>query len=114
MAYRKEFEVKESIDYLDVSLWSMSRWSNRYMSDGIEKYITSSQGGKRREVISVRMHKGVSDKLNDSTAPLLGYNHAIEWIKEQYGITLKYNILRTYMKRHFGVKLKTPRKSRYK
>lgn len=151
MAYRKEFELKETIDhleylrkkasnqriktrllflilkddprfvtradlgnYLGVSLWTMSRWRNTYISEGIEHYISSSQGGKRREVISVDIHKGLSDKLHDSKAPLLGYNHAVEWVKEQYGITLKYNTLRTYMKRHFGTKLKTPRKSHYK
>jgi len=151
MASKKEFIVKESIEYLEdlrkkssnqriktrllflilkdsprfkkrsdlgnflgVSLWSMSRWSTRYTSEGIEKYITSSQGGKRRGVISKQIHKALSDKLHDSTTPLLGYNHAVEWVKEQYGVTLKYNTLRTYMKRHFGTKLKVPRKSHYK
>jgi hypothetical protein len=37
----------------------------------------------------------------------------LQWVETQYGKKIKYNTLRTYMKRHFGSKLKVPRKFHY-
>ena len=99
---------------LDVSVSSLRRWRITYQTKGLSHLLTISNGGKRREVVTSDIHKGLEKKVNDSVDPLLGYNHAVEWVKEKYGIVLKYNTLRTYMKRHFKTKLKVPRKSHYK
>ena len=99
---------------LDVSVSSLRRWRLVYQTKGLTQLLTISNGGKRREVVTPDIHKGLEKKVNDSKDPLLGYNHAIEWVKDEFGIVLKYNTLRTYMKRHFKTKLKIPRKSHYK
>jgi transposase len=99
---------------LDVSVSSLRRWRIIYQTKGLSELLTISNGGKRREVVTPDIHKGLEKKVNDSENPLLGYNHAIEWVKEEFGVILKYNTLRTYMKRHFKTKLKVPRKSHYK
>ena len=109
------FKTLEALaQHLDVSVSSLSRWQVTYKKDGLSKLLTISNGGKRREVVTNDIHMGLELKVNDSENPLLGYNHAIEWVKEEFGIELKYNTLRTYMKRHFKTKLKVPRKSHYK
>jgi len=109
------FKTLESIaEHLDVSVSSLSRWQVIYKQEGLSKLLTISNGGKRREVVTPDIHKGLELKVNDSENPLLGYNHAVEWVKEEFGVVLKYNTLRTYMKRHFKTKLKVPRKSHYK
>ena len=99
---------------LDVSVSSLRRWRIIYQTKGLTQLLTISNGGKRREVVTLDIHKGLEKKVNNSDDPLLGYNHAIEWVKDEFGVVLKYNTLRTYMKLHFKTKLKIPRKSHYK
>lgn len=109
------FKTLASIaEYLDTSVSSLRRWRISYQTKGLTGLLTVSNGGKRREVVTSEMHKALDVKVKDSENPFLGYNHAIEWIKEKFGVELKYNTLRTYMKRHFKTKLKVPRKSHYK
>lgn len=105
---------KELATYLNISESSLRRWAKVYSESGLEVLLKISNGGKRRMVVSPEVHQGLASKLNNSSDPLLGYTDAIAWVKEHYDITLKYNTLRTYMKRHFGTKLKVPRKSHYK
>ena len=73
-----------------------------------------NSGGKRRETVPSSIHKAIKDKLNDSSAPLQGYNDAVLWIKQEFGYELKYHTVRAFMIRNFGSKLKIPRKSHYK
>jgi transposase len=109
------FRVLDDLsNYLDVSKASLRRWAKLYDESGLEILLTISNGGKRREVVPFSIHKGLEEQLHNSNDPLLGYHHAIDWVKSTYGVELKYNTLRMYMKRHFGTKLKIPRKSHYK
>ena len=109
------FSTLDSLSqHLDVSVSSLRRWRIVYQTKGLDQLLIISNGGKRREVVTVDIHKGLEKKVNNSDDPLLEYNHAIEWVKDEFGVVLKYNTLRTYMKRHFKTKLKIPRKSHYK
>lgn len=105
---------KELSEYLHVSESTLRRWTNTYNEFGLDKLLTIPLGGKRREVITPSIHSALKLKLEDSTNCLLGYNDAVDWVYHHYGVQIKYNTLRTYMKRHFGTKLKIPRKSHYK
>jgi transposase len=100
--------------HLNVSESSIRRWAKVYMESGLETMRKISNGGKRRMVVTPDVHKGLETKLKNSSEPLMGYNEALSWVEEQYGKRFKYNTLRSYMIRHFGSKLKTPRKSHYK
>jgi transposase len=101
-------------EYLNVNESTIYRWSKTYKESGLKQLMHIPLGGKRREVVTSLIHKGLKDKLADSENALLGYNDAVNWVEKNYSIRLKYNTLRTYMKRHFGTKLKVPRKSHYK
>lgn len=101
-------------EYLNISESTLRRWTNTYNELGLHGLLNIPLGGKRREVVTQTIAKGLKIKLEDSKAPLLGYHDAVNWVKQQYNVTIKYNTLRTYMKRHFGTKLKVPRKSHYK
>lgn len=111
---KKYSTQKDLASYLNVSESSMRRWANVYNESGLESMLKISNGGKRRMVITPDVHKGIELKLKNSSNPLLGYNDAIQWVQIEFGKTFKYNTLRTYMIRHFGSKLKVPRKSHYK
>lgn len=110
---KQKMSQEELSLHLNVSESSLRRWAKVYSESGLEKMLKISNGGKRRMVITPDMHKGLALKLQNSSDPLLGYNEALQWVETQYGKKVKYNTLRTYMKRHFGSKLKVPRKFHY-
>ena len=112
---KKKFLTRELLaEYLGVSPRSLYSWTKEYKKQGIEKFLTISSGGKRRETVTGKVHSALKEKLNDSEHPLLGYQDAVVWVEKELGIKLNYQTLRAYMKRNFGTKLKVPRKSHYK
>lgn len=111
---KQEMSQKNLALHLNVSESSLRRWAKVYSESGLESMLKISNGGKRRMVITPDIHASLASKLENSSDPLLGYNDALQWVETQFDRKFKYNTLRTYMKRHFGSKLKVPRKSHYK
>ncbi|OEK09882.1 hypothetical protein A8C32_10255 [Flavivirga aquatica] len=110
-----KYSTREQLaDYLNINEATLRIWSKIYIESGLASLLTISSGGPNNTKVSSNVHKGLEEKLNDSSNPLLGYNDAVSWVKKTFDIDIKYNTLRTYMKRHFGTKLKVPRKSHYK
>lgn len=103
----------ELSSHLGIHIRTMERWLTRYSTGGLKPFLASHHKGNQKKIISKSLHQKLELKLKDSTSPLQGYWHAVQWIKGE-GVDIKYNTLRTYMIRHFGTKLKAPRKSHYK
>jgi transposase len=101
-------------NFLGVNITTLNKWTDKYRESGLEGILSMNSGGKRRETVPASIHKEIKDKLNDSSAPLQGYNDAVLWIKQEFGYELKYHTVRAFMIRNFGSKLKIPRKSHYK
>jgi transposase len=113
----KEKKFKRRVDlanHLGIGIASLDRWTRVYTESGLESMLTISNGGARRNCIPQEVHEGLAEKVYDSNAPFLGYWDAVDWVRQEYGLNLKYNTLRTYLIRHFNTKLKSPRKSHYK
>ena len=113
----KEGKLKgqlEIANHLSVDYATVKRWLKQYKEEGFKSLTTLKQGGQRRSVIIPEIHESLSLKLSDSNQPLLGYCDAVLWVKDKHELEIKYNTLRTYLKRHFKTKLKAPRKSHYK
>ena len=100
--------------FLGVNITTLNKWTDKYKDSGLQGMLEIKSGGKRRETVPGSIHKEIEDKLNDSTAPLQGYNDAVSWIKQEFGYEIKYHTVRAFMIRNFGTKLKIPRKSHYK
>ncbi|MEP1487872.1 MAG: winged helix-turn-helix domain-containing protein [Algibacter sp.] len=110
-----KFKTRENLaEYLSLSEATLRVWSKLYMKLGLDALFKISSGGANHTKITETLHKVLELKLNDSACPLLGYNDVVNWVKKEFDIDIKYNTLRTYMKRHFGSKLKVPRKSHYR
>lgn len=117
LIYTKEGKFKGQLElsnYLGVDYSTVKRWLKKYREGGLSSLTQLNIGGQRPSVISPELHEALSEKLNDSRNPLLGYLDAVLWVKNNHGINLKYTTLREYMIRHFKTKLKEPRKSHYK
>ena len=104
----------ELADYLGVHIRTMERWLNCYKSGGVEEMLTDKPKNKQSKIITPIIHEGLKARVNDPHNPFLGYWDAQNWVKQQYGIEVKYQRIREYLIQHFKTKLKTPRKSHYK
>jgi len=93
---------------------TLEHWTKEYSKVGIHSFIQDPRGGARRTCMSKTAHLQLQQKVNDSEHPFMGYKEALLWFKENISEDMKYNTLRTYLIRHFGTKLKMPRKSHYK
>lgn len=113
----KEGQFHRRIDlaaHLGIDYATLKRWLKQYREEGLESLLQLKSGGNRRSAISESIHRGLEEKLNDSKDPLLGYWHAVIWVKDHYGEEVNYQTLRSYMIRHFKSGIKQPRKSHYK
>lgn len=105
---------KQLADYLLVDIRTMERWLNKYKAGGVEEMLNDKPRNKPSKFITPEVHKGLELKVNDPHHPFLGYWDAQNWVKQEYGIDVKYHRIREYLKQHFKTKLKSPRKSHYK
>ena len=111
----KRFKTRKVLaDYLDISPRTQQRWTKQYVERGIEGLLTDEPKNLRSRIITPEIHQGLSERVHSSTEPFLGYWEAQSWVLEQYGVEVKYHLLRHYLIQHFKTKLKSPRKSHYK
>jgi transposase len=110
-----KFKRREDLAaHLGIGFASLNRWTKVYKESGLDTMLEISSGGVRKHSVLEPIHDELKDKLHDSGNPLLGYWDAVLWIKDNFGLEVKYNTIRTYLIRNFKTKLKSPRKSHYK
>jgi len=101
--------------HLGYHIRSMEIWLKVYKEEGIEAMLIGSKPRKpKKRSISKEVHDGLATKLNDSFGGFSSYVDAVEWVKENYGISYPYSTLRDYMIKVFRTKIKKPRKSHIK
>lgn len=109
------FDTRQELaDYLLVHIRTLERWVNDYKHGGVVLMLNDRPKNKQSKIITPAIHKGLEQRVNDPHNPFLGYWDAQNWVKQEYGIDVKYQRIREYLKQHFKTKLKTPRKSHYK
>ena len=117
LIYTKEDKYKTQTilaTHLGIDYSSLKRWFKLYREEGLASYLKIKSGGYKVSIITPEIHQKLEQKLNNSSNPLKGYWEAQEWVRDNFGLEIKYNTLRTYLIRHFKTKIKAPRKSHYK
>src|SRR5690606_10010464 len=117
LIYIKEnkFKTRQEVsDFLGIHIRTLERWVSNYKSGGINEMLNDQPKNKQSKIITPEIHKGLEQRVNDPNNPFLGYWDAQEWVNEKYGVEVKYQRIREYLKQHFKTKLKAPRKSHYK
>ena len=110
-----KFETRQQVaDSVSVHIRTLEHWLKDYKEGGIDQMLTDKPRKKTSKIITAEIHNGLSQRVNDSHNPFLGYWDAQNWVKQQYGVDVKYHRIREYLIQHFKTKLKTPRKSHYK
>jgi len=90
---------------------SIQTWRAKYQKEGINGLLTDGRVGFKPSIISTTAHKKIGTKLNAPEAAFTSYKQLHEWVEKNLINGVNYNSLRHYVKRHFGAKLKVPRKS---
>ena len=90
---------------------SIQSWRTIYLDQGIQGLLRHNKGGKRREVITPETHKAIEKRLRSSEDAFGSFKELQEWVDEHYIKGIKYVTINSYVKRHFGAKLKVARKS---
>lgn len=98
-------------NHLGISLRCLENWVGEYNSEGIEGFLAVRPRRKGSGIIGPEVHQGLASRVNDGSAPFKGYWEAQQWIMEEYGLEVKYHRVREYLIKHFGTKVKRPRKS---
>jgi len=111
----KKFVTQKILStYLGISYTTLKRWLQEYNEEGLESYLSIKVGGNRASVIPVEVHSALAARVTSSSNSFKGYWDVQMWIKDEFGLAIKYNTVRTYLIRHFKTKIKSPRKSHYK
>lgn len=111
----EKFNTRQEVaDYVLVSLRTLERWIDTYKAEGLESLLTNKPKPKQSKFITPIIHEELSRRVNDPHNPFLGYYDAKEWVKNEFGVEVQYNLIRRYLINHFKTKLKSPRKSHYK
>lgn len=109
------FNTRESLAvYLGINIRTQERWILRYISGGINRLLIDKSKNISSRIITPEIHQGLSERVNSSDNPFLGYWEAVQWVKNKYDTDVTYHNLRVYLIKHFKTKLKVPRKSHYK
>lgn len=110
-----KFETRQGVaNYVGVHIRTLERWINNYKIGGIDQMLLDKPKNKTSKIITPTIHNGLRERVNDAHNPFLGYWDAQNWVKQEYGVDIKYQRIREYLIQHFKTKLKTPRKSHYK
>ena len=101
----------ELADKVGVNQNSIQTWRTKYKNEGIKGLLKDGRIGFKPSIINPVAHKKIELKLNAPEAAFTSYKQLHQWVEKHLIECVNYNSLRHYVKRHFGAKLKVPRKS---
>jgi transposase len=107
----KAFSKRELADALGVNHNSVQTWRTAYKKEGLSALLKFERGGFKPSVIPPRVHRAIEKRLKNPIRAFNGYEQLRRWIDEHYLPAINYQTVNSYVKRHFGAKLKVARKS---
>lgn len=111
---KKDNTRQDLADYLQIHIRTLERWINTYKSEGLESMLKDKPKNKQSKIITQEIHDGLSARVYDVNNSFLGYWDAQRWVAAEYGVEVKYQRIREYLIKHFGTKVKSPRRSHVK
>ena len=96
---------------LGVSGQSVHTWRRNYLKGGLPLLLQDQRGGFKQATIPLTIKEQLDKRLSSPTDGFTSYKQVQQWLKDTFGIEMKYSALYQFLKRHFHVKLKVGRKS---
>lgn len=101
----------ELAEIIGVNHNSIQSWRTKYINGGVGELLQDGRIGFKPSIIKTSVHKKIGLELNKEEASFSSYKQLHVWVDKNLIKGVNYNSLRHYVKRHFGAKLKVPRKS---
>lgn len=102
---------KELAIHLGIHPRSLEKWIVQYKEHGLDDLLVIKPKRKGSKIITPEIHEGLKTRVHDAQNPFRGYWDARQWVQEEYGVEVNYQRVREYLIKHFGTKVKRPRKS---
>ncbi len=103
---------KESLALaLGLSGQSVHTWRRNYLKGGLSLLLEDNRGGFKEATIPLRVKEQLDKRLSSPTQGFTSYKEVQQWLKDSFGIEIKYSALYQFLRRNFGVKLKVGRKT---
>ena|SRR5437899_1182358 len=93
---------------------SIQIWRKKYLQGGINELLFHRKTGFKPSLITPEAHKSIETKLNEPLEGFTSFKELQQWVDENFVKGIKYVTINSYVKRHFGAKLKVARKSHIK
>ena len=111
----KRFKTRQELcNFLGLNKRTQERWVNRYKRGGLSSYLAPTIRNTTAYLIPKDVQEGLKECVYDSKVGFSSYVQAQQWVKEQYGLELKYNTIRQFLINKYKTKIKQPRKSHIK
>jgi hypothetical protein len=96
--------------YLSEHIRTLERSIANYKHGASEEMLEFKPRRKGSKIITKQIHEGLDKRVNDRKNSFKGYCDAQKWIETTFEKKVKYHRVRSYMIKHFGAKVKSPRK----
>lgn len=96
---------------LSVNHNTIQKWRVLYKEGGMTALLSDGRGGHKPSLINEEVHKAIAQKLNNPHEAFRSFEELRAWVDKHYVPGINYHTVNKYVKRHFGAKLKTARKS---
>ena len=94
-----------------VSSDTISNYKKLYIGAGLSALLTETRGGAKPSALRKEQCQVVEQRLSNPKGGFTSYQQAMQWINETFGLSMKYQAVNKYLKRHFHTKLKVGRKT---
>ena len=89
-------------------------WLKSYKQEGIVGYLKVRSRGSRREEVPQEVKQALAEQLSNPSTTITSYLELLEWVENNFGISLKYKTLYSHCRKHHNSVLKVSRKSHHK
>lgn len=93
---------------------SVNKWRKMYIVGGLENLLQHNKKGFKPSSFNELEYQQLEDKLNNSENGLVGYKELQRWIETEMNKNIKYKTIYSFVRIHFGTKIKVARKSHVK
>lgn len=93
---------------------SVQKWRNLYIEGGLTALLSHNKIGFKPSSFSEDEYSQLKDKLNDTKNGLVGYKELQKWLETEMNKVMNYKTIYSFVRSHFGTKIKVARKSHVK
>jgi len=107
-----EIQSKDALAYaLGVSPSAIHGWRASYRKGGLALLLEDRRGGNKPAAIRGEVYKALDKRLHSPKEGFTSFVELRQWLKQECGVSMKYQAVNKFIKRRFKVKFKAGRKS---